>query len=72
MKGIDELSFEAAFSELERAVQKLELGELTLEESVALFEQGQELAARCEEQLDSAELKIERLLTEARRAPTEV
>jgi exodeoxyribonuclease VII small subunit len=71
MKGIEGLSFEAAFSELEQTVQKLELGELTLEESLALFERGQALAARCQEQLDSAELRVEKLLTAAQQVPSE-
>jgi exodeoxyribonuclease VII small subunit len=63
MTDIDELSFEVAFSELEETVQKLEAGELTLEESVALFERGQALATHCQQQLDAAELKVEQLLS---------
>jgi exodeoxyribonuclease VII small subunit len=63
MKEIDELSFEAAFAELEETVQKLEVGELTLEESVGLFERGQALATHCQKQLDAAELKVEQLLS---------
>ncbi len=63
MKDISELSFEAAFVEMEETVQKLEVGELTLEESVALFERGQALAAHCQRQLDAAELKVEQLLS---------
>ena len=69
MKGIDELSFEVAFAELEETVQKLEVGELTLEESVALFERGQALATCCQKQLDAAELKVERLLSTPQQAP---
>ena len=71
MKGIDGLSFEVAFTELEQAVQKLELGELTLDESMALFERGQALATRCQEQLDAADLKIEGLLTVPRQTSAE-
>jgi len=63
MKEIDELAFEAAFAELEETVQKLEMGELTLGESVALFERGQALATHCQKQLDAAELKVEQLLS---------
>jgi exodeoxyribonuclease VII small subunit len=69
MKDIDELSFEVAFSELEETVQKLEAGELTLEESVALFERGQALATYCQKQLDTAELKVEQLLSAPRQTP---
>jgi len=60
---ISELSFEAAFAELEETVRKLEAGDLTLEESLALFERGQTLAAHCQKQLDGAELKVQQLLS---------
>lgn len=63
MTEISEMSFEAAFVELEETVQKLEAGELTLEESLALFERGQALAAHCQKQLDAAELKVQQLLS---------
>jgi exodeoxyribonuclease VII small subunit len=63
MTDTEDLAFEAAFSELEETVQKLEAGELTLEESVALFERGQALATHCQKQLDAAELKVEQLLS---------
>ncbi len=62
MKDIAALSFEEAFSELEATVAKLERGDLSLEESIALFERGQALAAHCNVQLDTAELKVRQLL----------
>ena len=55
-------SFENAFQELEETVRRLEAGGLTLEESLALFERGTELAALCNEQLDHAELRVRQLL----------
>jgi exodeoxyribonuclease VII small subunit len=58
---IENLTFEQAFAELEETVRKLEAGGLALEESLALFERGQALAARCGAQLDEAELKIKQL-----------
>ncbi|TET52767.1 MAG: exodeoxyribonuclease VII small subunit [Anaerolineales bacterium] len=64
MKGIDKLSFEEAFAELEETVGKLEEGGLTLEESLTLFERGQALAARCNVQLDEADLKVRKLTPE--------
>lgn len=64
MSEIAKLTFEQAFAELEEIVQKLEAGGLTLEESLALFERGQALAARCNVQLDEAELKIHQLSPE--------
>ena len=58
---IDDLTFELAFQELEEHVKALEGGDLPLEESLALFERGQALAAYCAELLDAAELKIEQI-----------
>ena len=55
------LSFEEAFNELEKAVQCLEAGELTLDEAIALYERGIHLAQRCSDSLDSAELKVQQL-----------
>ncbi len=57
----EELSFEEAFGELEAIVMQLEGDSLTLEESLALFERGQQLAARCGAQLDAAELRVQQL-----------
>ena len=56
-----ELSFEEAFTKLEKTVQALEAGGLILEESLALFEEGMRLAKLCNERLDAAELRISRL-----------
>jgi exodeoxyribonuclease VII small subunit len=59
--GAHRLSFEAAFAELEAVVQQLEEGELSLEESIALYERGQMLARLCQEHLDQAELRVDQL-----------
>jgi exodeoxyribonuclease VII small subunit len=56
-----ETSFEEAFAELEAVVQQLEERELSLEESIALYERGQLLARLCQERLDQAELRVEQL-----------
>jgi len=64
MNDFKDLTFEQAFAELEEAVRKLEAGGLALEESLALFERGQALAAHCNQQLDQAELKIQQLSPE--------
>ena len=58
---IQELAFEDALRELEEIVARLEAGDLTLEASLALFERGQTLARRCNQQLDSASLRVEQL-----------
>ena len=45
---------------------RLEQGDLSLEESIALFERGQALAARCNVQLDTSELKVRQLLPDSK------
>ena len=61
---IGDLSFEAAFAELEQMVAKLEDGGLTLEESLAVFERGRVLAAFCSRKLEEAELKVKQIAPE--------
>jgi exodeoxyribonuclease VII small subunit len=58
---IDKFSFEQAFHELEEAVQRLEGGDLTLEEAIGLYERGTCLARRCNDALDAAELQVQQL-----------
>ncbi len=57
----EELSFEQALDRLEKIVQTLEEGGLTLEEAIALFEEGMRLTKICSQRLDAAELKISQL-----------
>ena len=59
---IEDLTFEQAFEELEATVAKLEDGDLSLEESLALFERGQRLSAHCSRLLEQAELKVTELV----------
>lgn len=54
-------SFEDAFTRLESVVRRLESGQMSLDQSTALFEEGMHLAKICTEMLNSAELKIQRL-----------
>ncbi len=61
MKDIANLSYEEAYDALEALVARLESGELPLEESVALYERGQKLAAHCQALLEEAQLKITRV-----------
>ena len=58
-------TFEASLGELERIVRKLEDGEMSLEESLKLFEDGVKLSRECQERLDQAERRIEVLLKDA-------
>lgn len=53
------LSYEQARDELVAVVQRLESGAGTLEESLALWERGEALAARCQEWLDGARRRLE-------------
>lgn len=53
--------FEASYKRLEETVAKLEQGNLSLEESLTLYEDGMKLARRCQELLGEAELRVTRL-----------
>ena len=61
MSNMSELSFETAFEELEQIVARLESGELSLEESVKQFERGRALSEHCQNLLDQAELRVNKL-----------
>ncbi len=63
----EEMAFEEAFAELGRIVERLEEGQLALEDSLSLFERGRELAAICSRKLDEAELKLEQATSEGER-----
>ena len=54
--------FEGDLKELEGIVDKLERGELTLEESVTLFEEGVKLSAACKAELEQAEGRVQVLM----------
>jgi len=56
---IAELSYEQARDELVRVVAELEQGSATLEQSLALWERGEALAARCEEWLIGAKARLD-------------
>lgn len=56
-------SFEASLERLTAIVERLEGGELPLEESLQLFEEGVRLARTAQSRLDSAEKRVEELLT---------
>jgi exodeoxyribonuclease VII small subunit len=55
------VSFEELYRRLEETVEKLERGGLPLEQSIALYEDGMQLAKRCQEILDKAELRVTKL-----------
>lgn len=57
-----EKSFEESLRKLEQIVDQLEAGDLSLEKSLDLFEQGVRLSRECQKRLDDAERKVEILL----------
>ena len=60
--GAQAQTFEASLTSLEKIVRELERGELPLEKSLELFEQGVRLSRECQERLSEAERRIEVLL----------
>jgi exodeoxyribonuclease VII small subunit len=65
-------SFEDQLAELEKVVDRLERGDLTLEENVSLFERGVHLSNACKAQLSSAESRIQVLLEPEEGGPVRV
>jgi exodeoxyribonuclease VII small subunit len=61
----DELSYEQARAELAAVVEKLEAGGATLEESLALWERGEQLATVCQKWLDNARARLDAARTDA-------
>ena len=61
-KSTEKLNFENALNDLETLIEKMEAGELSLEESLKNFEQGISLARQCQEALKDAEQKIQILI----------
>ena len=59
------LSFEDAMRELERVVQQLDSGDVPLDQSIKLYERGAALKERCEALLADAEMKVEKIRTDA-------
>lgn len=61
---IENLTFEEALKKLEETVNKLEAGDMSLEESLIFFERGQKLASYCNQLLDKASLRVEQLTSD--------
>jgi len=55
------LSFEAALAELEKIVERLEQGNVALEESIQQYERGEKLRDHCQRLLGAAEAKVEKI-----------
>jgi len=59
------LPFEKALAELESIVQRLEKGDVALEESIQIYERGEALKRRCETLLREAEARVEKITSDA-------
>lgn len=66
---ISKLPFERAIEELETIVKKLEEGKVPLEESVAIYERGERLKARCDALLAQAQARVEKITLGANGKP---
>lgn len=69
-EDVKTLSFEAALSQLEEIVGKLESGRAPLAESIAIYERGEALKAHCETLLKAAEARIEKITLSRDGKPT--
>lgn len=68
-KAVDELTFEEALRELEQVVGRLERGDVALDDSIALYERGAALRARCARKLAEAEEKVSKITLTAEGQP---
>ena len=69
-KPVEEMSFEEAMAELEAVVDKLERGEVALNDSITLYERGAALKKRCEDELARAEAKVAAISLDSEGNPT--
>ncbi|XDA98064.1 exodeoxyribonuclease VII small subunit [Sulfitobacter sp. LCG007] len=67
---VDQMTFEQAMAELEQVLNQLEKGDVALDESIALYERGAKLKARCETKLKEAEEKVAQITLDADGRPT--
>ncbi|WP_299780408.1 exodeoxyribonuclease VII small subunit [uncultured Roseobacter sp.] len=67
---VDQMSFEQAMAELENVLGQLERGDVALDESIALYERGAALKARCEAKLKEAEEKVAAITLDGDGTPT--
>ena len=64
-------TFEASMARLEQIVRAMERGDVALEESLKLFQEGTELVRSCGKLLDEAELQVKKIATAADGSPVE-
>ncbi|HSQ94978.1 MAG TPA: exodeoxyribonuclease VII small subunit [Croceibacterium sp.] len=59
---LSRMTFEDALKALEEVVRKLETGEVPLDESISLYERGEQLRKHCQARLDAAQARIEKIV----------
>ena len=64
-------TFEASMALLEQIVRAMERGDVALEESLKLFQEGTELVRNCQKLLDDAQLQIKKIMTAPDGSPVE-
>ncbi len=67
----EKLSFEAAMQRLEQIVRAMERGDVALEESLKLFQEGTELVRSCNALLENAQMQVSKIMTAADGSPVE-
>ena len=67
---ITDMSFEQALAALEDIVQQLERGDVPLDQSITLYERGEKLRAACQQRLDTAQARIEKIVAGADGKPS--
>ena len=65
-----QMSFEQALGALEDIVQQLETGNVPLDQSITLYEKGEDLRKQCQDRLDAAQARIEKIVTDRDGNPT--
>ena len=67
----NKMTFEAAMQRLEQIVRAMERGDVALEESLKLFQEGTELVRSCSKLLDEAQLQVKKIMTAPDGSPVE-
>ena len=67
----ENMTFEQNMQRLEQIVRAMERGDVALEESLRLFQEGTELVRKCGKLLDDAELQVKKVMTDAAGNPVE-
>ena len=65
----ESMNFEQSMARLEQIVRAMERGDVALEESLKLFQEGTQLAQQCSKLLDDAQLQIRQVMTAADGSP---